>query len=541
MSAPAPTDVEESLAVRTIQYGDKYWKSILQLPGGTWLGTRKDSLQIWEIDPSKEGNAAVKVFAGHEEEDYLLAIKDGISTVASFNNPCYMCLMKDGSVIVGDGHLLRLITVTSPCIKSVTTIAGDGTEGHRDGTASQAQFGFILNVIYNPVDDSILMNDNCTRVRKYKDGMVTTIAGDGTSGYRDGPALQAQFTTFHSLGIQSDGSIIVGQVSCIRKISVDGIVSTIAGHHDQHGLVDGEGINARFSNISRVLVDASDSVYITDRQKNVGGECSSCVRKLTKVDSSYVTSTVVAINSGILAGYLCSFSKDGDLIIHEVAYPSAASLPSIHIVKISCSLPPYLHKLFHKELSPELEAIYKEKSDLFDNADDNMADITFTVDGRTIPAHRGVLMAGSEYFRNLFKSPMQAGDSSNTEVKETTYEALRVVLKFIYTKDHRDILTADNVLDVYELTERYSLTKLQDHCMWYLQSSSNMEATVGWYIACAKNPALTGAAPMLKSKLIKNFVVLGERHPDLVTLLGDLVSPIMIGYFASKGGKGESY
>ncbi len=59
MSAPAPTDVKERLAMITKQYGDKYWKSILPLiPDGTWLGTRDYSRQIWEIDPSKEGNAA---------------------------------------------------------------------------------------------------------------------------------------------------------------------------------------------------------------------------------------------------------------------------------------------------------------------------------------------------------------------------------------------------------------------------------------------------------------------------------------------------
>ncbi len=64
----------------------------------------------------------------------------------------------------------------------------------------------------NPVDDSIWIADNWTRVRKYKDGVVSTVAGDGTRGNRDGPALQAQFFGIGAMGgfLSSDGSVVVG-------------------------------------------------------------------------------------------------------------------------------------------------------------------------------------------------------------------------------------------------------------------------------------------------------------------------------------------
>ena len=179
-----------------------------------------------------------------------------------------------------------------------------------------------------------------------------------------------------------------------------------------------------------------------------------------------------------------------------------------------------------------LEDIFKEKGALFDNAAAHKSDITFKVEGKSIPAHRGVLMAGSEYFRTLFKSTMQAGDSSTTEVKETTYDALRTVLKYLYTKDHRDIFTADNVLGVYELTERYEVSPLQDKCVWYMQSSSNMEAVVRWYISCKGKAVYESVASMLEGKLVKNFVLLGERHPELLDALGsvDMLSTIAKGY-----------
>lgn len=55
----------------------------------------------------------------------------------------------------------------------VITLAGDGTKGHRDGEALQAQVTQLRDIVYNPIDDSILMIDNHTRVRKYKDGVVS--------------------------------------------------------------------------------------------------------------------------------------------------------------------------------------------------------------------------------------------------------------------------------------------------------------------------------------------------------------------------------
>jgi len=463
----------------------------------------------------------LKVYAGHEGGmDHHGGKRDGLAADASFHTSTKLCLMRDGSIVVGDrgSHLLRMITVTPSGMKFVNTIAGDGTRGHRDGEASQAQFTSILSTIYNPVDDSMWINDGYTRVRKYKDGVVSTVAGDGTQGYRDGPALQAQFRNIHGLGVLGDGSIIVGDFTCVRKISLDGVVSTIAGRYGQVGIVDGEGGDARFRNIWGLLVDANDIIYLSDVTSETG-VFSTAVRKLTKSGSSYVTSTLVPTTAEIMAGYLSSFTMEGDLIMRESAVAAMECHGKVHVVKTGCPLPPHLQKLYHKEPHPSdilLENMVKEKGDLFDNAASNYPDITFVVDGRSIPAHRGVLAAGSEYFRLQFISPLQAGDSSTTEVKETTYEALRTVLKYIYTKSHRDVLTFDNVLDVYELSDKYLLSDLQKQCEWYMQSSSNLESTVKWYIACMGRAGCEEVKVMLEGNLVKNAVTLTERHPDLI-------------------------
>jgi len=293
MSASSSTDEGgDRPTVITKKYGDKALRCVCPLPSGTWLVTIAGSPQIHELDPSKEGEAALTVFAGHEGgRKHHGGRKDGIATDASFFNPLRMCLMKDGGIVISDdgSNLLRLITVTPSGMKLVNTLAGDGTRGHRDGEALQAQFTSIWDLAYNPVDESILINDNGTLVRKYKDGVVSTVAGDGTVGYRDGPALQAQFDGIGGVGFLSDGSVAVGQWTCVRHISVDGRVSTIAGEYGEAGLVDGEGDDARFRNIWGLLVDDSDNIYVTDGDIDDDGVWSTAVRKLTKSGSSYVT------------------------------------------------------------------------------------------------------------------------------------------------------------------------------------------------------------------------------------------------------------
>ncbi len=501
----------------TKAYGKESWKYVIQLPDGKLAGVTYGGCQIWEIDLAKDNDRGMKVYAGHKDGRlHQGGMKDGLATHSSFFRVDCISLLHDGSIAVSDSAtcLLRLIISSPFGGKTVTTIAGcgEGTEGYRDGEALQAKFWDIHRLAYNPVDGSILIADD-NRIRRYKDGVVNTVVDD------EDTTIPPIFDDIRQLAVLSDGSIIVALDSKIKLISIDGIVSTIAGSDDITRAVDGRGANATFYGIQGLLVDANDDMYVAD-----AGLCESqwmtSVRKVSKVGSTYFTSTILPPTSELHDGSLCSFTKDGDLIITEADHGILTPCPGrIHIVKTGCPLPPHLQKLYHSQIDPLLKGIFKERSDLFDNAADNMADITFKVEGRSIPAHRGVLMAGSDYFRTLFNSTMQAGDCSTTEVKETTYDALRTVLKYLYTKDHRDILTADNALDVYELTERYGVSPLQDKCVWYMQSSSNMEASVKWYIASKKTPSFKGAAPMLKSRLIKKFRELGERHADSVALL----------------------
>src|SRR5215813_2101340 len=120
-------------------------------------------------------------------------VNDGAAMSASFSDPFGIVVDKRGNVIVADGgqnNSIRRISVDG----RVQTIAGS-TEGFADGNALQAQFNTPSGVAIDNKGNIIIADTSNNRIRKLSsDGTtVTTVAGSGTSGLRDGPAGQAQF------------------------------------------------------------------------------------------------------------------------------------------------------------------------------------------------------------------------------------------------------------------------------------------------------------------------------------------------------------
>ncbi len=137
--------------------------------------------------------------------------------------------------------------------------SGDG------GTATQASFNSPSSIAFGKDGCCYIFEGNNSRIRKISpDGIVTTVAGTGVSGYSGdgGPATNAKIqggmvysnpsyingngTTDMVVG--DDGSIYFAEgAGChIRKITPDGIIHTIAGTGDQYNTGDGgPAVNAR--------------------------------------------------------------------------------------------------------------------------------------------------------------------------------------------------------------------------------------------------------------------------------------------------------
>ena len=111
----------------------------------------------------------------------------------------------------------------------------------------------------------------------YENYVFTVLAG-GTEGSEDGAGAAAQCKWPHGLAVDAAGNVFVADRGnhLVRKISRDGIVTTLAGSPGKYGRVDGTGEAVRFWYPVGMAVDASGNVYVADSSGQA-------VRKVTPV------------------------------------------------------------------------------------------------------------------------------------------------------------------------------------------------------------------------------------------------------------------
>lgn len=178
---------------------------------------------------------------------------------AKFKRPTQINVDAAGNIYIADSHNSRLRKISTNGI--ITTIAGTGVYGSSGdgGSAALAKTTFPAGVCVDLTGNIYFTESggafvsytilpslppqflNGNRVRKIDvNGIISTIAGTNTTaGYSGdgGLALSAQF--FFPNGITTDA---VGSVffvdhgnHCIRKIDTNGIISTVAGIGDTTG------------------------------------------------------------------------------------------------------------------------------------------------------------------------------------------------------------------------------------------------------------------------------------------------------------------
>jgi len=96
------------------------------------------------------------------------------------------------------------------------------------------------------------------------DGVVTTLAG-GSEGFADGVGSAAAFHTPSGMAIDSAGNLIVADTgnNAIRKVTMQGEVTTLAGN-GKAGHADGPAAQAQFNGPLGVAVDKAGNVYVAD-------------------------------------------------------------------------------------------------------------------------------------------------------------------------------------------------------------------------------------------------------------------------------------
>lgn len=178
------------------------------------------------------GAQTISVFAGGSKTaDYG---DGGYALNAKFDDIAGMLADDKGNVYIASGHRIRKIDASG----IVTTIAGSGSSSGKSGdggpaTAAKmnAPSGMALDK-----DGNLFVADtknNCVR-KIDRDGIITTVAGYGPSGYsHDTLAVHATITTPHALAFDADGNLYISESGDgnvrIRKVNSAGYMTTYAG------------------------------------------------------------------------------------------------------------------------------------------------------------------------------------------------------------------------------------------------------------------------------------------------------------------------
>ncbi len=158
----------------------------------------------------------------------------GPAADALFKFPSVVAVAPDGSLYITDEYNHRIRRVGTDGI--VTTVAGNGTAGYGGdgGPATAASLNYPGGIAVVS-DGSFYFTDwHNHRVRRVgTDGIVTTVAGTGGYGSSGdgGPATQATLQDPWSVALGPDGSLYIADQSVprLRRIGPDGVINTVAG------------------------------------------------------------------------------------------------------------------------------------------------------------------------------------------------------------------------------------------------------------------------------------------------------------------------
>ncbi len=198
---------------------------------------------------------------------------------------------------------------------TISTVSGGGFSLGDGGPAVQAQLSGPVGLALDPASNLYIADSGNNRVRRVSNGIITTVAGTGTSFVGDtgdgGPALDAAFIQPTGLGFDGAGNLLIADNSfAIRKVA-NGFVNAFAGGGSQKD---------RLNNDTRFVVAGDGTVYASDIFRSV----------INKI-SNGVISTIVGTGT---AGYS---GDNAPAINAQLSHPNGLALDSAGALYIADS------------------------------------------------------------------------------------------------------------------------------------------------------------------------------------------------------------
>lgn len=243
-------------------------------------------------------NGVITTFAGNGTFGY--SGDGGYATDAMLVSPSGIAIDGVGNVYIADmaGQVIREVDTNG----IISTIAGNGTYGYSGdgGLATNAILYDPSKIAVDAIGNIYFSDYQNNRVRKIDtNGIITTFAGNGTQAYLGdgGAATNAALFFPQGLTIDASGNVYIADAfnNRIRMVNTNGIISTIAGNGGSGYAGDGAlAVQSQLSVPMAVALDNGSNLFIVDENNNV-------IRKVSPALTITVNSaTLCAGNSATL-------------------------------------------------------------------------------------------------------------------------------------------------------------------------------------------------------------------------------------------------
>lgn len=208
------------------------------------------------------------VFAGNLSVQYI----DGQGVNAGFYGIWNIAIDKEDNLYLPDYDTLNQLKIRK--VTPSGTVSTFAIQTNNVYVAAPRGNYFEAIAVDNSSNIYVTANAKSDIVKITPQGVATILAGSSDTGYIDSQGTLARFGNITGMVIDPTGNIYVsdGANNVIRKVTPDGIVTTIAGTGSK-GFVDGDADKAEFNVPFGIVIDKKGIIYVADLQNN-------CIRKL---------------------------------------------------------------------------------------------------------------------------------------------------------------------------------------------------------------------------------------------------------------------